>query len=516
MANYGNSNVKISDAISVAVVGGTPDSYPTHFAFLGKGGWRSAATLSDLNATSAKRVEDGCAGYVWNDGNNNGLYIYSSSSWVKTSLSTTAYTLPIATDTVLGGVKVPSNGPITINNSGELGARIATTSLLGVVKVGSGLAVANDGTLSVTAANLTVINESGSYSQSYGKLRFKGTAIQSVQEDSIAGENQVTINLPTASDGTTVGAFKNIVFNGTGGVGVTGAFNPTTGVYTLTLSITSSGTLKQHLYELDDVDATTVTTPSNGYILQFDTSSGKWKAVSFTPGSALTNLSAVAPLLYNSPTGAFSITQAGSTQNGYLSSVDWNTFNNKQVALVSGSNIKTINGLSILGSGNLVVGGTVTSVAALTIGTSGTDINSTVANSTTTPVITLNIPTANSTNRGVITPDDYITFSTVATKLNIQANTNTGSGTTVNIGFSQSDTIFGSVGSPVTGNLTTSFTSAKVGVTHIIIHQSSTVPTITGASKLSGSGNYKINVLNYIYITYVGSNTAIYSINQTV
>ncbi len=37
--------------------------------------------------------------------------------------------------------------------------------------------------------------------------------------------------------------------------------------------------------------------------------------------------------------------------------------------------------------------GTVTSVAALTLGTTGTDLSSSVANSTTTPVITLNVPT---------------------------------------------------------------------------------------------------------------------------
>jgi hypothetical protein len=47
--------------------------------------------------------------------------------------------------------------------------------------------------------------------------------------------------------------------------------------------------------------------------------------------------------------------------------------------------------------------GTVTSVAALTIGTSGTDVSSTVANSTTTPVITLNIPSASATARGLVT-----------------------------------------------------------------------------------------------------------------
>lgn len=54
--------------------------------------------------------------------------------------------------------------------------------------------------------------------------------------------------------------------------------------------------------------------------------------------------------------------------------------------------------------------GTVTSVAALTIGTTGTDITSTVATGTTTPVITLNIPTASATNRGVLSAADWTTF----------------------------------------------------------------------------------------------------------
>jgi len=54
--------------------------------------------------------------------------------------------------------------------------------------------------------------------------------------------------------------------------------------------------------------------------------------------------------------------------------------------------------------------GTVTSVAALTLGTSGTDLSSTVANGTTTPVITLNVPTASASNRGVLSAADWTTF----------------------------------------------------------------------------------------------------------
>jgi hypothetical protein len=57
-----------------------------------------------------------------------------------------------------------------------------------------------------------------------------------------------------------------------------------------------------------------------------------------------------------------------------------------------------------------VTGGTVTYVSALTLGTSGTDLSSTVTDPTTTPVITLNVPTASATNRGALSPTDWTTF----------------------------------------------------------------------------------------------------------
>jgi hypothetical protein len=54
--------------------------------------------------------------------------------------------------------------------------------------------------------------------------------------------------------------------------------------------------------------------------------------------------------------------------------------------------------------------GTVTLVSALTLGITGTDITSSVATSTTTPVITLNIPTASLTNRGALSSGDWNLF----------------------------------------------------------------------------------------------------------
>ena len=58
-------------------------------------------------------------------------------------------------------------------------------------------------------------------------------------------------------------------------------------------------------------------------------------------------------------TPAISIPAATTSVSGYLTSTDWNTFNGKQATLVSGTNIKTVGGVSLLGAGDVgVIGGT--------------------------------------------------------------------------------------------------------------------------------------------------------------
>jgi len=51
------------------------------------------------------------------------------------------------------------------------------------------------------------------------------------------------------------------------------------------------------------------------------------------------------------------LSNASASVSGILTSTDWSTFNGKQAELVSATNIKTINGSSVLGSGDLVVTG---------------------------------------------------------------------------------------------------------------------------------------------------------------
>lgn len=78
--------------------------------------------------------------------------------------------------------------------------------------------------------------------------------------------------------------------------------------------------------------------------------------------------------------------------------------------LTAGTGISITNGAGSITINNTASGGTVTSVAALTLGTSGTDLSSSVANPTTTPVITLNVPTASASNRGALSSTDWSTF----------------------------------------------------------------------------------------------------------
>lgn len=76
-------------------------------------------------------------------------------------------------------------------------------------------------------------------------------------------------------------------------------------------------------------------------------------------GTYVTSVTGTAPVVSSGgTTPAISMAAATTSVNGYLTSTDWNTFNGKQAALVSGTNIKTVSGTSLLGSGDLGTIGT--------------------------------------------------------------------------------------------------------------------------------------------------------------
>jgi hypothetical protein len=78
---------------------------------------------------------------------------------------------------------------------------------------------------------------------------------------------------------------------------------------------------------------------------------------------ALTGLSATSPLSYNNTSGGFSISQATTSANGYLSSTDWNTFNNKlgytgSISTNQVLNVIFVGGIPYLQAGTITDGAT--------------------------------------------------------------------------------------------------------------------------------------------------------------
>ena len=77
------------------------------------------------------------------------------------------------------------------------------------------------------------------------------------------------------------------------------------------------------------------------------------------------------------------------------------------------------------------------------------------------------------------------------------------------------DSVYGTIGTPETGNITYSATNAKLGVTNLIIHNHSVAPTFAANMKeSSGSLGYSLSVINYIWVTYINSTEVLYRIEQ--
>lgn len=92
------------------------------------------------------------------------------------------------------------------------------------------------------------------------------------------------------------------------------------------------------------------------------------------------------------------------------------------------------------------------------------------------------------------------------------------SGATQNTGTAlvfTGDAVYGTTASPETGNITASIVGAVLGASVLVIHNNSAAPTFDSKfKKLSGSGTYVINVLNYIYCQYIDPTHILYSISQ--
>jgi len=221
-----------------------------------------------------------------------------------------------------------------------------------------------------------------------------------------AGAAAPTWATPTTG---TVSSVSVVSANGLAGTVATATTTPA-----ITLSTTITGLLKGNGTAISAaVSGTDYAPATSGSSILYGNAAGGFSnvtigsGVSFAAGTlsatgsggTVTSVTGTAPVVSSGgTTPAISMAAATASVNGYLTSTDWTTFNNK-------------------GSG------TVTSVAALTLGTTGTDLSSTVATGTTTPVITLQVPTASATNRGALSAADWTTFN------------NKGSGSVTSVSF---------------------------------------------------------------------------------
>lgn len=288
-----------------------------------------------------------------------------------------------------------------------------------------------------TATSTPVITLSTSVT---GLLKGNGTAISAATSGT---------DYAPATSGTSIlygngsGGFSNVTI-GTGVSFTTGTLSATGSGGTVT-SVTGTAPVVSSGGTTPAISMAAATTSVNGYLTSTDWTTFNNKQAS---GSYLTTVTSDAPLTGSGTSGSHLIIPAATTSvDGYLTSTDWTTFNNKgsgTVTSVSGTAgrvsstggttpvIDLVSGIAsagTTGSASLIPvvtidtygrvtsittaanpQGTVTSVAAITLGTTGTDLSSTVATSTTTPVITLQVPTASATNRGALSAADWTTF----------------------------------------------------------------------------------------------------------
>jgi len=77
------------------------------------------------------------------------------------------------------------------------------------------------------------------------------------------------------------------------------------------------------------------------------------------------------------------------------------------------------------------------------------------------------------------------------------------------------DTVYGSVATPETGNITADLTGALLGVSVLVIHNNGSPPTFgTEFHQLSGSGSYVTGDTNFIDCQYLDDTLIRYSISQ--
>lgn len=337
---------------------------------------------------------------LYHDGTNYKRSLLGAASYYKQYNGTHTWYVAISaaagsTPTFLTAAVIDITGKLTTYYG------IQTTALTATTVTGTTL---TDGTLSSTAGIVTgIVSLNGLLDAEITQLKnidttaisatqwgYLGAMNQSVASSANVSFNQISGTIQTAIQGniTSLGTLAAITVTGTA------TFNSGTNIPT------------GQTYKINNAAITAVglggeAAISAGTSAQYWRGDKSWQTLNTLAVAELTNLyytdararaaiSATSPIAYSSSTGA--ITHVDTASIRHVTDTEKSTWNAKQAALISATNIKTVNSTTLLGSGDVV---TVSSLTA------GSGMNFTTISST--GAITMGTPSTltTSTSNGV-------------------------------------------------------------------------------------------------------------------
>ena len=405
MANRFLSNITINDEYTFPSTDGTADQIISTDG----AGTLSFIDPATLSVGESEQVHVACK-------NTSGVSISKGTPVYITGTVGTSFVIEIAAADASNAAKMPAVGLVETDLGINAEGYVIVSGVLknlttDPLSSGDGTPSSNDTVYVKAGGGLTKTKPTGSgnYIQNVGKVgRVNSSNAGSIAVSTIMRTNDV----PNLSTGKVwVGTST---YTAESGVIHLDESNARLGIGTTTpsekLHVSGNARITGAVYDSNNLSGT------SGQVLSSTATGTAW--ISAGGAGTVTSIATSAPITGGTITssGTISITQATTSTDGYLSSTDWNTFNNKT-------------------SNN----GTVTSVGATT-GTAGGDFNISNSPITTSGNLVFNLPVASATNTGKLSSTDWNTFN------------NKGDGTVTSVAITETGTALTITGSPITSS----------------------------------------------------------------